>query len=270
MADERAGVLTRIVVVSVTEAVERRARFEEQACFAAVPWSFYPVQSGLHLSLRYDDEEAIRATGRPMLAAELAVYSSHYRAWQELQSDNVHQYVVLTDDLIVDWAFIGKLAEIDLPAIGIDYLHLNHRYPVRSRIVWENFIDQGRFIVELAGSARGGLGYAITKAGAKIFLDRCRTVLRPLDEEMSRAWSHGHRNLSVFPSCVMETSDVPDTCETQPVALTGSRVSPPKPRRRWKLWRSAAIARPRQPVARDLKFARDHNGPCHFKVQRSS
>ena len=139
-------------------------------------------------------------------AGEIGCYSSHYAAWEDLQKDGVDQYVVLEDDVIVDWTFIGKLAQVDLAAMGINYLRLYHKFPARAALVKADFIDRARSIVELAGHAYGTQGYAITKAGAKLFLDHCRIVCRPIDDEMDRTWVHGQRNLAVFPSPILEES----------------------------------------------------------------
>ncbi len=114
--------------------------------------------------------------------------------------------MVLEDDVIVDWTFVGKLALVDLAAMGINYLRLYYKFPARAALVKENFIDRARSIVELAGNAYGTQGYAITKAGAKLFLDHCRIVCRPIDDEMDRTWVHGQRNLAVFPFPIIEES----------------------------------------------------------------
>jgi glycosyl transferase family 25 len=200
---------TKIIVINMVNAVERRARFEKRARHATVPWSFYPAHTSLHPALTYEEEGAIIAKGRPLRAGELGVYSSHYAAWQDLQSDDADQYVVLEDDVIVDWKFLGKLAQVDLAGIGINYLRLYYKYPVQVILVKENFIEDARSIVELDGTAFGAQAYTITKAGAKIFLDHCRIVRRPIDDEMDRTWAHGQRNLSVFPFPV-----IGDSCES--------------------------------------------------------
>lgn len=197
---------TRIVVISMADASERRSRFEARARSALVAWSFYPARTSLHPALRYDEEGAIVAKGRPLRAGEIGCYSSHYAAWEDLQTDDADQYVVLEDDVIVDWTFMAKLAQVDLAPMGINYLRLYYKYPARSALVTENFIDRARSIVELAGNAYGSQGYAITKRGAKLFLDHCRIVCRPIDDEMDRAWVHGQRNLAVFPPPILEES----------------------------------------------------------------
>jgi glycosyl transferase family 25 len=199
-------VRTGIVVISMADASARRSRFEARANGAPVAWSFYPARTSLHPALCYDEESAIVASGRPLRAGEIGCYSSHYAAWEELQGDEADQYVVLEDDVIVDWTFVDKLARVDLAAMGIDYLRLYYKFPARAALVKENFIDRARSIVELAGNAYGTQGYAITKAGARLFLDHCRRVCRPVDDEMDRTWVHGQRNLAVFPFPILEES----------------------------------------------------------------
>jgi glycosyl transferase family 25 len=202
----RRGVRTKIIVISLPNAKERRERFRERARNAPVAWSFYPGHTGLHPALHYDEQAAIIAKGRPLSAGELGCFSSHYAAWEKLQSDDADQYVILEDDVIVDWAFIGKLAEVDLADLGISYLRLYYKFPGATAVVRENFIERARSLVELGGTAYGTQGYAITKSGAKVFLTHCRVVTRPVDDEMDRAWVHGQPNLAVFPFPIMEES----------------------------------------------------------------
>jgi glycosyl transferase family 25 len=199
-------VQTKITVISLASASDRRSRFRQRAQDASVPWSFYPACTGLHPALRYDEKAAIIAKGRPLSAGELGVYSSHYSAWEDFMSDDADQYVVLEDDVIVDWMFLNKLARVDLESMGINYLRLYYKVPVKSALVKENFIERARSIVELDGTAFGAQGYVITKNGARTFLDHCRFVTRPIDDEMERSWAHGQRNLSVFPFPIMEES----------------------------------------------------------------
>lgn len=199
-------VQTKVIVISMADAKERRSRFQARARNATAHWSFYPARTGLHPALRYDEQAAIIAKGRPLSAGEIGVYSSHYSAWEDFLSDDADQYVVLEDDVIVDWIFLSKLARVDLGSMGINYLRLYYKVPVKSALVKENFVERARSIIELDGTAFGAQGYVITKDGAKIFLDHCRFVTRPIDDEMERSWVHGQRNLSVFPFPIMEES----------------------------------------------------------------
>jgi glycosyl transferase family 25 len=205
-SNDNRRVQTKIIVISLADASDRRSRFQERAQNASVAWSFYSACTGLHPALRYDEKAAIIAKGRPLAAGELGSYSSHYAAWEALQSDEADQYVVLEDDVIVDWAFLAKLAEVDLSDMGFNYLRLYYKFPAAAAVIRENFIERARSVVEVGEPVYGTQGYAITKAGAKVFLEHCRTVIRPIDDEMDRAWVHGQPNLAVFPFPIMEES----------------------------------------------------------------
>src|SRR5262245_50414311 len=146
------GPRTKVVVISMADATERRARFADRARNAPVAWSFFAARTSLHPALRYDEQEAIVASGRPRRAGELGCYSRTYAVWEDLASDGAaDQYVVLEDDVIVDWTFIGRLAEVDLAGMGIKYLRLYYKLPGRAAVVKENFIERARVIVEMAG-----------------------------------------------------------------------------------------------------------------------
>src|SRR3546814_6758021 len=54
------------------------------------------------------------------------------------------------------------------------------------RVVRRDFLQHSRAIVELVGLAYGTQGYAITLEGARRLVEHCRTVRRPIDDEMDR------------------------------------------------------------------------------------
>ncbi|MGH8469241.1 MAG: glycosyltransferase family 25 protein [Gammaproteobacteria bacterium] len=197
---------TKIIVVSMPDAQERRSRFADRARNATVAWSFFSAYSVLHPALTYAEQEAIVAKGRPLRKGELGCYSSHYGAWESLQADDADQYIVLEDDVIVDWAFIGKIVGIDFADVGIDYLRLYYKHPVEQALLRQNFVDHSRWIVELSDYAFGTQGYLITKAAAKTLLSHCRIVRRPVDDEMDRSWAHGVPNLAIVPFPIIEES----------------------------------------------------------------
>jgi glycosyl transferase, family 25 len=194
---------TKIIVVSMPDAVERRQRFTERSGEADMAWSFFEAHSKLHPALSYDETEAMLSHGRPLRVGEIGCYSSHYAAWQQLLEDDVDQYVVLEDDVIVDWACLKKILDSDLAALNIDYLRLYYKYPVH-QVILKNAFAGSRTLVELADYAYGTQGYLITKVAAARLLQHCRVVRRPIDDELDRTWAHGVRNLSVFPFPLIE------------------------------------------------------------------
>ena len=197
---------TKIIVISMPNATDRRRRFAERAEGCSVPWAFFQAYSELHTSLRYDETEALLSHGRLLRPGELGCYSSHYAAWAQLLADDVDQYVILEDDVIVDWEYLRRIIESDLTSLKIDYLRLYYKYPVRQIVVLNGFVDRSKSLVELADHAYGTQGYIITKAAAAKLSQHCRIVRRPIDDEMDRTWAHGVRNLCVFPFPLIEES----------------------------------------------------------------
>lgn len=205
---ESSATRTKIIVISMANAVERQGRFASRAAATGLPWQFVPAMTTLHAALSYAEDEAVVAKGRPLFKGEIGCYSSHYAAWESLQGEACDQYIVLEDDVIVDWAFLGKIVGIDFAAMGINYLRLYYKWPAKHTVLLTNFIEKSRSIVELSGSAYGTQGYLITKAGARILLDHCRNVKRPIDDEMDRSWAHGLPNLAIFPFPLIEESSL--------------------------------------------------------------
>lgn len=193
-----------VLVVSMTNAVERRAAFAARARQARVPWRFFDARTKLPAGLAYDAEAVDRNKGRQLTQGEVGCYSSHYAIWQEMVARGIPQCIVLEDDTIVDWAFLSALAAADLAACDMPYLRLYAKLPAFSRTVSTDFIQRSRSVIEYVGHAYGTQAYAITLAGAQAFLQACATIQRPIDDQMDRSWDHGIRNLAVFPAPVIE------------------------------------------------------------------
>ena len=173
---------TKVIVVSVAGATERRERFADRARAAAVPWTFFDAHTTLNPALSYSETEAMLAHGRPLKPGELGCYSSHYAAWEQLLNDDVDQYVILEDDVIVDWEYLKKVIASDLAALNIDYLRLYYKSPVPQIVVMNDFIERSKALVELADFAYGTQGYLITKAAAAKLVKHCQIVRRPIDD----------------------------------------------------------------------------------------
>ena len=219
---EHTSARTKIVVISLANAVESCFRLKETARHSAPRRRTYPAGAGANHALKDLQEDEIVASGRRV--GELRVSSSHYTAWQDLKSDDADQYFVLEDNLIVDWSFLDKLSTISLSRMGIDYLRLHYRYPARTKLVKENFIEPNRSIIELDGTDLGAQAYAITKAGAALFLEQCRIERKPIHDSVDRARTQGQRHLSIFPFPVIQES-VDESDRTQLQSLIVPRES---------------------------------------------
>ncbi|HEY7613924.1 MAG TPA: glycosyltransferase family 25 protein [Gemmatimonadales bacterium] len=196
---------TLVQVISLPDAVARRAGFAERARDTTLPWKFFDAHRELGPGLSYRPDDAVVAKGRPLMPGELGCYSSHYHAWQALLESSAAQTIVLEDDTIVDWTFLEKLAAVDFAARGVSYLRLFAKRPCAFRLHGEA-IEPQRYLIEYAGYAHGTQGYVVTRTSAERFARHCRRVRRPVDIELDRAWDHGVPCLAVFPFPLTEIS----------------------------------------------------------------
>jgi len=197
---------TKLVVISLPDATERRAAFAARAAGVTLDWSFLDGRRGLGPDLTYDPDEAIVFKGRPLSPGELGCYSSHYAAWTRFLETDATQLVVFEDDTIVDWTFLDKLARVSLEASGIGFLRLYAMDPGPCRRLQANAIDFQRHLIEYSDRVFGGQAYALTRAGAERLVRHCRLVRRPIDDELDRSWAHGLPNLCLFPFPVIAQS----------------------------------------------------------------
>jgi glycosyl transferase family 25 len=126
--------------------------------------------------------------------------------WRQLLGDaTADRYIVLEDDVIVDWSFIEKLHYVHDSEIGADFLRLFFMSVAPTRTLKAQLFGT-YYIVELFGYAFGSQAYIITKAAAERFVLNLQRVVRPIDLAMESAWSHGVPNLAVFPFPVIHVS----------------------------------------------------------------
>ncbi len=202
----RGSVRTKIFVISMRGAGERRRIFTESEIPDSIDWKFFDAHESLHPDLHYDEDQAIIAKGRPLTAGERGCYSSHYALWKQLAEDDVDQYVILEDDILADWSFIKPLIVEDHAEAGRDYIRLYYKKPAPARILEKDFICRTTRLIEISGYCFGTQAYLLTKNGANRFIAQTRDVIRPIDDQMDRSWIHGIANLAVFPFPVLERS----------------------------------------------------------------
>lgn len=195
---------TRIFVISMRESLDRRAAFAERANDAPVPWHFFDAHTEAMPGLVYDDAAAKVIRARSLTKAEIGCYASHYALWTQLLDDaGAEQYVVLEDDVIIDWNFLKRIAQVDFGRSGIDYLRLYCLRP-GSFVVRKYRYLENRHLIQLMDPAYGTQGYVITRGGARRLIPRCNRIVRPIDSQLDRYWDHGIPNLCLFPFPIIE------------------------------------------------------------------
>ena len=242
------GEAAEILVVSLESAEARRAAFAARAAETSLAWRFFDACTAPAPGMTIDEAAIRRNKGRAMSKGEIGCYASHFSIWRDMIERGVRQAIVLEDDTVVDWAYLEPLARTDLHAEGIDYLRLYAKRPTWQRVVRRDFLQHSRAIVELVGLAYGTQGYAITLEGARRLAEHCRTVRRPIDDEMDRSWAHGLPNLALYPAPILEAAVVSDIGNSRFVA----KSDPLYHSARQRLWRQIERARMRMLKARRL------------------
>jgi glycosyl transferase, family 25 len=196
---------TKVFVISLRTAVERRRAFEADNVETRLNWTFFDAHETLHADLDYVEDNAIVAKGRPLTKGELGCYSSHYALWKKLvDDDDADQYIILEDDVIVNWAYLKLLMAEPHAHVGNNYIRLYYKKPVRQRLLQKDYLARSIWLVELTGYAFGTQAYLVTKRGARDFMAQLGSVNRPIDDAMDRSWAHGVPNRAVFPFPVIE------------------------------------------------------------------
>ena len=246
---------TRVYVISMPDAKERRATFADRAKRAPLPWQFFDACTNVVPGLTYDHARAKVLMGRSLTAGEIGCYASHFALWQKLAGGDAEQYIILEDDVIVDWKYLERLADVDFRRSGIDYLRLYCRRP--ASFVVRRFYYLAKHLIELNDRAFGTQGYVITRSGAERLIARCSRIVRPIDSQLDRSWEHGLPNLSIFPFPIVEEfgqsmigTDRTRRAHGLPTAAIERKLSGLSGRlrrRAWLLSRSrVAIAEPRE------------------------
>lgn len=195
-----------VAVISLASATARREGFAARAADAGAEWHFFDACTERPEALALDEAAVLRNKGRALTRGEIGCYSSHWSIWRDMVARGTPQMIVLEDDVVVDWAYLQRLASVDLAAEGIDYLRLYAKRSTFQRVVRNDFLQHSRSVVELIGLAYGTQGYAITLAGAKRLLAHMSVIERPVDDGMDRSWAHGLRNLALFPAPLFEAT----------------------------------------------------------------
>jgi len=194
----------QIKVVSLREAAARRARFSAFAAATSLHWEYLDAEEGLTSALVYDPEEAGAVSGRPLDRGELGCYASHVKAWSEFLSSDQQFLVVLEDDIFIDWPVLELLLENTGKLAGVEYLKLFAKIPAPYRVIRVPFLTQYHTLISYSDHSLGTQAYILSRSGASRLIERTRKVIRPIDVEMGRTWSHGLANHALIPFPVVE------------------------------------------------------------------
>jgi glycosyl transferase, family 25 len=207
---------TRIEVISMAKAEQRRAVFAATASGARASWQFVDACTEPPAGLAYDDSAAVRRFGRKLSRGEIGCFASHFTAWQSLLDSGESQRIVLEDDTIVDWPLMDLIAEVDFAALGLDLVRFYSTHPFKHTVAIERFLGPHTHLVQTSGMFLGTQGYVLTRRAARRLVELAHSITMPVDWFMTRYWAYGFRNYCVFPFPLIERyvpSDIGDRSE---------------------------------------------------------
>lgn len=201
VAGVSAPALPPVFVINLARDTVRRAHMDAVLARVGLSATFVPAVDGRSLQAadraRYDPARALRVYGKPMLDAELGCYLSHDRLWQRLLDEGHAAALILEDDIEIDPALPGVLADLlACPDWLVVRLHTMRgrvltprRAAFRGREVAT--LRDGAGLFRLRTHTLGAAAYLIRAEGARRLLDYGRRIALPIDQTMDRFWENG-------------------------------------------------------------------------------
>ncbi len=247
---------TKVWVISLADAEQRRAAFHASSASSNLAWSFWDARRQLNAPLSYSAHSAAKDLGRSLTDAERGCYCSHYSLWQWLLESPFEQMLVLEDDVIADWRLLEALTRIRFEAMGIEYLKLFAKVPTSWRYVKSPFLGWYHHLIRFTGFPLGTQAYLMTRNAAAKMLAAGSSVSAPIDVYMDQSWRHGVLNLALYPFPIFECHQSSSIGEERlRQALPGGQALLQRARRqlRRKLRLAWSVYGPEPQAARRLK-----------------
>jgi GR25 family glycosyltransferase involved in LPS biosynthesis len=205
-----------IAVISLPKAVQRRENVASMFAGSGLDWTYFDAHTGAqHPDLRYDVRAIKRHFGRTLSAPEIGVYSSHYAILKAfLQESSCEFILVLEDDVLFDVDFPLEDFAAFCTEKGIDYIRLfGKHYAKAVRVGF--FFD--RSIIRYESSPAGAQAYMMSRAGARMFTEKFRSIEATVDLAMDQFWESKMPVFSIFPYPAIERFS-PTSIPMQPYA----------------------------------------------------
>lgn len=197
-------VSTKVVVISMPGAIERRSEFLRHAAKTDLQWCFFDALEEPIPPLKHDINLTRIHTGRSLRKGEVGCYSSHFQVWNEFVASGEEQLIVLEDDVLADWSALARLARERLSHYNINILRLFATHPVHGRIERFKLLSDHTHLMRVAGTCYGTQAYLLSREAAKALVNSCSGLTMPIDWAMSRYWAYGIANHAMIPFPVVE------------------------------------------------------------------
>ena len=170
------------LVISLTDAFDRRAQVEKQFESLGYPFSYLDAVDGRkfdRLPDRYAADARQLRYGYDLSDGEIACFLSHRRAWEYCLTNQIN-VVIFEDDVVIDKSLLGLLGQISTLKVAFDCLRLSgltersiSRIKIANLEYWQ--------LVEEMQDPGGAGAYLLKPAGAMKLLDASTKFYEPVD-----------------------------------------------------------------------------------------
>jgi len=195
--------LNPIYVISLKDAVDRRASCREQLASLGLQFEFYDAIEGAALSdqevsRNYDSGKNATLYKRPLSRPEIGCYMSHLALWRRAAKGENPAAVILEDDFEADPALPRLLQKISALDLGNRIVKLHSEKPVAGEPI-ANLGGEGRLFApdRISGF---NLGYVIGREAARRLCEKVPPFFRPVDIDLKHWWEFGIAILIVQPN----------------------------------------------------------------------
>jgi len=198
--------LPPVIVISLTDSLERRAHMTHQMALAGVPFNFFNAERIKAYPSTYDASTRLRTYGNHLTLGEIGCYDSHYRIWQDLARSNDDIWCVLEDDIELTAGFAERLTHALDAATPWGILRLSECGSTGGWRVGQ--LPDGAILNDHRKQPGGTQGYLIRREAALTLLAYGERMVHPVDDMLNRNWEHGIRMISMSPGVVVHRDDV--------------------------------------------------------------
>ena len=203
----------KINVISLPDAVDRRARIQKSLSDAGLEFEFRMGVDGRTLedreiALVYDATRNAKLFKRHLSLPEIGCYLSHYREWRRLAESDDEGCFILEDDAEFDGDLADVLNFISNQNLGGHIVKLDASGKMRTRRTIHRLPGK-RSMVEPRVLPARTTGYGLTRKAAQNLVGGALPFFRPVDLDLKHWWERGVTPLAILPAPIK-----PHPCES--------------------------------------------------------
>lgn len=194
-----------VLVLTLPQAKDRQARISQLLDQAGIPFEFYMGVDGRTdenpIDGIYDRELRLRRKGSLLSPGQLGCYGSHFNIWKKCL-ETQRPCIVLEDDVTIDAVlfkdFLNNLSDLP-PEAGFIRLFEGEKKTAKKQIYSQHHNFE---LLRYIDGPMSTMGYYLTPAAAKKFVDCADPVFLNVDIYMDRYWANDVLCIGIKPGFV--------------------------------------------------------------------